>query len=267
LHSSALAAPPNFTQAGGTTPNVKGNYMATYVLVHGAWHTGAELQDVAAAIRAVGHEVHTPTIKGNRPGDSKKIGLSEAIASIVEYIDRIECEKVILVAHSYGGMVATGVADRIPHRIQRLVYWNAFVPDDGQSLLDLSLPQEVAAMEAMAEERSDGALLLPFSLWRDVFINDGDEEVAHRSYSVLNPHPMQTFREKISLSTNVADMALGKSFINCTDDLVCSQGYTWLARFSQKLGSFRLVQLPGSHEICFTDPGRIAKAILEAGRD
>jgi pimeloyl-ACP methyl ester carboxylesterase len=246
---------------------VKQNYMATYVLVHGAWHTGAELHDVAVAIQAMGHDVHTPTTKGNRPGDSKRIGLSEAISSIVEYVEQLGSEQVILVGHSFGGMVVTGVADRIPHRIRRLVYWNAFVPNDGESLLDLSLPHEVDAMEAMAAERKDGALLLPFSLWRDVFINDADLETAQRSYNALNPHPMKTLRDKISLSTKVADFKFGKSYINCTKDIVCANGHPWLSRFSEKLGAFRLIQIPGSHEICFTNPERIATAIVAAGAD
>jgi pimeloyl-ACP methyl ester carboxylesterase len=177
--------------------------MATHVLVHGAWYTGAELHDVAIAIQAMGHDV-----KGNRPGDSKRIGLSKAISSIVEYIQRLRNEQVILVGH--GGMVVTGVADRIPNRIRRLVDWNAFVPNDGESLLDLSLQPEVEAMEAMGAERKDGTRLLPFSLWRDVFINDADLETAQRSYNALNPHPMKTLRDKISLSTKVANFEIGK---------------------------------------------------------
>ena len=60
--------------------------MATYVLVHGAWHTGAELEPTAAPICAAGHEVHTPTIVGNNPGDPKTVGLSDAIKSIVDYL-------------------------------------------------------------------------------------------------------------------------------------------------------------------------------------
>jgi esterase/lipase len=61
--------------------------MGTYVLVHGEWHTGKELEPVAAPIRAAGHTVHTPTIKGNGPGDSKSIGLDDAIQSIVDYLN------------------------------------------------------------------------------------------------------------------------------------------------------------------------------------
>jgi pimeloyl-ACP methyl ester carboxylesterase len=86
--------------------------MATYVLVHGAWHTGAELEPTAAPIRAAGNEVHTPTIAGNRPGDAKTVGLAEAIKSIVDYLTSKDLKDVVLVGHSYGSMVITGVADQ-----------------------------------------------------------------------------------------------------------------------------------------------------------
>jgi pimeloyl-ACP methyl ester carboxylesterase len=110
------------------------------VLVHGAWHTGAELEATAAPIRAAGHEVHTPTIAGNKPGDKKTVGLDDAIKSIVDYLTEKNLKDVVLVGHSYGGMVITGVADRVPDRIRRLVYWNAFVPNNGESLNDMVPP-------------------------------------------------------------------------------------------------------------------------------
>jgi len=94
--------------------------MGRYVLVHGAWHTGKELEPVADTIRAAGHTVHTPTIKGNRPGDPKSVGLEEAIESIVEYINENHLRDTVLLGHSYGGMIITGVADRVPDSIRRL---------------------------------------------------------------------------------------------------------------------------------------------------
>jgi pimeloyl-ACP methyl ester carboxylesterase len=111
--------------------------MGTYVLVHGAWHTGKELEPVAISIRATGHQAFTPTIKGNRPGDPKTIGLAEAIQSIVDYLVEDNLKDIVLVGHSYGGMIITGVANSVPERIRRLVYWNAFVPNDGESLYDM----------------------------------------------------------------------------------------------------------------------------------
>jgi pimeloyl-ACP methyl ester carboxylesterase len=241
--------------------------MSIYVLVHGAWHTGAELESVAAPIRAAGHQVYTPTIKGNRPGDAKTTGLKEAIQSIADYLAENNLKDVILLGHSYGGMVITGVADLAPERIRRLVYWNAFVPNTGESLNDMVPPQYVGMFDAIAAERGDGSVVLPFPIWREAFINDADFELAQRAYNILNPHPLKTFTDKIALKANPSEMQLAKSYINCTEDTALPHGYPWHPRLSEKLGLFRLVQVSGSHELCFSDPARLATAIMEAGRD
>jgi pimeloyl-ACP methyl ester carboxylesterase len=241
--------------------------MSTFVLVHGAWHTGAELEPVAALIRAAGHPVFTPTIKGNRPGDTKTTSLSEAVQSIIGYLAEKKLTDVVLVGHSYGGMVITGVADGAPDRIRRLVYWNAFVPNNGECLNDMVPPQYVTMFDAIAAERGDGSVVLPFPVWREAFINDADLGVAQQAYDKLNPHPLKTFTDKISLRTNPAEMMLGKSYINCTEDTALPHGLPWHPRLSQKLGLFRLVQVPGSHELCFSNPQRLAQAIMDAGRD
>lgn len=241
--------------------------MGTYVLIHGAWHTGKELEPVANFINAAGHNANTPTIKGNRPGDPKTIGLEEAIGSIVAYLNESNMKEAILVGHSYGGMIITGVADQVPERIRRLVYWNAFVPNSGESLNDMVPPNYVALFDSIAKQRGDGSVVLPFPIWREAFINDVDLETAQRAYNILNPHPLATFSDKISLKTNPADMQIGKSYINCTEDISLPHHYPWHPRLSQKLGLFRLIQVPGSHELCFSNPQRLAQAIMDAGRD
>ena len=106
----------------------------TYVLVHGAWHTGAEMDAVASHLRKHGHAVHCPTVAGNNPADDRdKIGLEQAIASVASYIETNNLRDIWLVGHSYGGMLISGVADRLTDRIKRLVYVNAFVPLDGNA--------------------------------------------------------------------------------------------------------------------------------------
>jgi len=189
--------------------------MGTYVLVHGAWHTGKELEPVATVIEAAGHTVHTPTIKGNRPGDSKSIGLNDAIRSIVDYLNEGGLKDVVILGHSYGGMIITGVADLVPNKIRRLVYWNAFVPNNGECLNDMVPPHYVELFENIAAQRGDGSVVLPFPIWREAFINDADLETAQRAYDVLSPHPFKTFTDRISLKTNPADMTVAKSYINC----------------------------------------------------
>lgn len=241
--------------------------MGTYVLVHGAWHTGELLEDVAAPIRAAGHEVHCPTIAGNRPGDSRKSGLPEAIASIADYLVEKDLTDVILLGHSYGGMVITGVADREGARIRRLVYWNAFVPNDGEALNDMVPPHYIALFDQVAAQSDDNSVVLPYPIWREAFINDADAALAQSAYDRLNPHPYATFTDAISLKANPAAMQVAKSYINCTEDTALPHSATWHPRLSEKLGLFRLVQCPGSHELCFSNPKLLAEKIMLAGRD
>ena len=239
--------------------------MACYVIVHGAWHTGAQFEATAAPMRAAGHEVHLPTLAGNRAGDAKTIGLEAAIASLATYIDSHALQDFILVGHSYGGMIITAYADRAAERVRRLVYWNAFVPHHGQALIDL-VPAHYAGM-FKSLVAADGSVSLPFAVWREAFINDATLELAERAYAELNPHPWQTFIDPIELSRPPAALPLPKSYVNCTDDTAMPHSLPWHPRMSEQLGLFRLVQMPGSHELCFTNPTLLAQKFLEAGRD
>jgi pimeloyl-ACP methyl ester carboxylesterase len=239
----------------------------TYVLVHGAWHTGQELEAVATHLRNGGHKVFCPTAAGNRPGDDRsKIGLNDAIQSITDYLQSNDLKDVRLVGHSYGGMLISGVADRMPERIRRLVYMNAFVPLNGESLNDLVPPMYVGMFDAIASG-NHGAVSLPFEVWRDAFINDADMTLAKSAYAKLNPHPYKTFTDKITLSKSLAEMQLGKSYLNCLLDVALPASLPWHPRLSERLGLFRYITAQGSHEALFTNPAGLAMAIVEAGRD
>lgn len=239
--------------------------MSTYVIVHGAWHTGAQFEATAAPLRAAGHSVFLPTLVGNRPGDAKDSGLNEAIDSLLSFIEAEALNDFILVGHSYGGMAITAAADRIGARIRRLVYWNAFVPNDGESVNDMVPPHYVDLFASLIA--ADGSASLPYSLWRDAFINDASDDVAAAAYAVLNPHPMKTFSDPIALKRAPTEFETPKSYINCTEDTALPHSHGWHPRLSEKLGLFRLVQTPGSHELCFSDPAQLARKIAEAGRD
>ncbi|HEV8314383.1 MAG TPA: alpha/beta hydrolase [Burkholderiaceae bacterium] len=239
----------------------------TYVLVHGAWHTGELMEPVAQHLRAMGHTVHCPTLAGNRPGDDRsRTALSEAARSLVEYVEQQQLSDVRLVGHSYGGMVISQVANALLPRLKRLVYWNAFVPLNGQCLNDLVPPHYVALFEGMAAANGN-AVVLPYPIWRDAFINDADAALAERSYALLNPHPYRTFTEPASLPAELAALEVGKSYINCRQDTALPHSLPWHPRLSERLGLFRYVECDGSHELCFTDPQLLARKIVEAGRD
>ncbi len=115
--------------------------MATFVLVHGAWHGSWCWQRVRAALQAKGHSVFTPTLTGVaerahllHPG----VNLQTHTLDVVNLIRWEELSDIVLCGHSYGGMVVTGVADQLPDRIRSLVYLDAFVPEHGQRLADFA---------------------------------------------------------------------------------------------------------------------------------
>jgi len=239
----------------------------TYVLVHGAWHTGAEMEPTAAHLRAAGHTVSCPTLAGNRPGDDRATtGLEMAAQSLKDHLVQHDLHGVRLVGHSYGGMVISRVADLVPERLARLVYVNAFVPQPGECLNDLVPPHYTALFDTIAAQ-GQGAVMLPFPIWREAFINDADLALATSAFERLNPHPYKTFQDPITLSQPLAAMAVGKSYVNCRMDTALPHSLGWHPRLSERLGLFRYVECSGSHEVWFTDPAAIAKAIAAAGQD
>lgn len=239
----------------------------TYVLVHGAWHTGELFEPVAAHIRAMGHVVWCPTLTGNRAGDDRStVGLTQAAQSLVDYLEEKNLTDVRLVGHSYGGMAISRAAAVVPGRIRRLVYQNAFVPLNGECLNDMVPPHYKALFDGVAAANAN-AVMLPYPIWREAFINDADAALAESSFARLNPQPYRTFTEAISLPTELATLQIGKSYINAEQDTALPHSMPWHPRLSERLGLFRLVSCPGSHEICFTNPRLLAEKIVEAGRD
>ena len=114
--------------------------MATFLICHGAWSAGWAWKKVRPLLRAAGHEVFTPTYTGLGERAhlvSRTVTLDTHIADVLGVIECEDLSDIVLVGHSYGGMVATGVADRARERIAKLVYLDAFVPENGQSLFDL----------------------------------------------------------------------------------------------------------------------------------
>jgi pimeloyl-ACP methyl ester carboxylesterase len=139
--------------------------MSTFVLVHGSFFGGWCWERVADDLRARGHEVHTPTLTG--AGDrhhlaSLDVGLESHVRDIAETLRFARLDDVVLVGHSYGGMVITGVAGEASDRIRRLVYLDAFVPKQGQSAHDVLGWTRDAFAEAAASHPE--GLVPPFPL-------------------------------------------------------------------------------------------------------
>ena len=133
--------------------------MATFVLVHGAWHGGWCWRKLTPLLRAAGQEVFTPTLTGlgeRAHLGSPDVGLGTHVRDVAQVLWYEDLADVVLVGHSYGGLVIGGVADQVPERLRHLVYLDAFVPEHGQSMLDLGPPERRPAMQARVAAEGDG---------------------------------------------------------------------------------------------------------------
>ena len=133
--------------------------MTTFVLVHGGWTGGWRWQHARRSLTAAGHEVFTPTLTGMgervhlaQPG----IDLQTHILDVVNVLEAEDLRDTVLAGHSYGGMVITGVAERVPERLAHLVYLDAFLPQDGETLLDLLQPQARQITDDALHRSPDG---------------------------------------------------------------------------------------------------------------
>jgi len=134
--------------------------MTNFVLVHGVWSGGWCYRETAAALRRNGHSVFTPTLTGlgeraHQGGEA--ITLETHIRDVVGCLQAEELDEVVLLGHSYSGMVITGVADRLPAKIKLLVYLDAFVPENGQSMSALLNEALVAPVAAQSLEGFRGS--------------------------------------------------------------------------------------------------------------
>jgi pimeloyl-ACP methyl ester carboxylesterase len=114
--------------------------MSTYLLVHGAWHSGQSWERVVPLLKSAGHEVFAPSLTGY--GDrahllSREVGLDTHVDDIVRLITEEDLTEVILVGHSYAGLVISSVANEVPDRIAELVYLDAMVPEHGETGVDV----------------------------------------------------------------------------------------------------------------------------------
>jgi pimeloyl-ACP methyl ester carboxylesterase len=177
--------------------------MATYVLVHGGWHGGWCWNRVAPLLREAGHHVLTPTMTGLGERvhlTSPQVDLALHIEDIVAVLEWEDLRHVILVGHSSAGAVISGVAQRIPQRLARLVYLDAFVLREGEGVLDL-VP-EAARMDLLARTEQHGqGWQVPIP---PLFVL-GLTEAADIEWVVpkLRPQPLQTLRQPLRGDTEV----------------------------------------------------------------
>ena len=123
----------------------------------------------------------------------------------------------------------------------------------------------VALFNSLAGASPDNTMLIPWEIWRDNFIHDAPESVAHSLWEQLSPEPNQVNLDKLDLK-RFYSLAILKSFIYCREDRALPPGY-FHSRMSSRLGAFKLLEMDGSHEVMFTRPRQLADKIVEASSD
>jgi pimeloyl-ACP methyl ester carboxylesterase len=182
--------------------------MVLFVVCHGAWSAGWVWKKMRPLMRERGHELVTPTYTGigerahlARPD----VDLDTHIADMLGVLEMEDLNGVNLIGHSYGGMVATGVADRARQRITQLIYLDAFVPDDGDCVYDL-LPE---AVRAQRQGALDGWRIKPNPMPPDTPAEDIAWCLPRRL-----PQPAKTFEQKLKLVHGA--LTLPRHYIYCT---------------------------------------------------
>lgn len=183
------------------------------------------------------------------------IDLETHIKDVVAVLEAEDLTEVVLVGHSYGGMVATGVADRVANRISQLVYLDAYVPQNGQSIIDFSAPERVKQWRESAATESGGWAIPPGPMPSDTTPEDVAWATPRRMM-----HPLKTFEQRIRLSG--AAQAIPRSYIYCKRPRPIDVFRQFLEQSRREPG-WRSFEIDASHNPHITAPEVLAE-LLEA---
>ena len=242
--------------------------MTTFLLVHGAWHGGWCYRETARELRAAGHDVFTPTLTGlgeRAHLASDAITLETHIEDVCAVIRAEELSDVVLVGHSYGGILISAAADRMADRVKALVYVDAYVPDDGTCLNDMlkvavgpELGAEyVASYRASASDSSTRGITPREAVHFNV--DPRNREWVDRQ---CVPQPLATFEDRVTL-TGAVDSITDRLFI-LADDWEPNLFRHYADKVSG-LPGWRVVVMPSGHDIMVDMPVELAHELAKMG--
>jgi pimeloyl-ACP methyl ester carboxylesterase len=229
---------------------------ATFVVAHGAWSAGWAWKKMHPLMSAAGHRLYTPTYTGL--GDREHLAnpsndLETHIKDILAVLKYEDLRNVVLIGHSYGGIVATGVADRARDRIAQLIYLDAFVPKNGQALVDL-LPPPVRQRMQESVKAGDGWRIQPNPTPPDT--SEADQKwIAERRL----PQSFKSFEMPVQLSG--ADISLPRSYIYCKR-IPPGDPFRQFAERAKSEAGWRYFEIDASHSPHVTAPDALA-ALLQ----
>jgi pimeloyl-ACP methyl ester carboxylesterase len=228
----------------------------TFLVCHGAWGGGWSWKKMHPLMQAAGHRLVTPTYTGlgeRAHLASPAVDLETHIQDLLNVIHFEDLQDIVLVGHSYGGMVATGVADRARDRIEQLIYLDAFVPRNGQSLFDLNGPA-VNSMRASAKG-GEGWRVPPNPVSADTSRADRDWLIPRRLHM-----PIKCFETKLKLLNG--ETSLPRSYIYATRTAAADTFAQFAARARSECG-WRYFEIDASHSPNVTAPEALMALLLK----
>ena len=231
--------------------------MATFLVAHGAWSGGWSWKKMRPLLREQGHELFTPTYTGI--GErihlaSPETGLETHITDILNVLQFEDLRNVYLIGHSYGGMVATSVADRVPERLAHIVYLDAFVPRHGQCLFDLRSAEAHGVTGETSRTAGDEWQIPPNPLPEDTSESDVAWIMPRRV-----TQPLKTFKEPVSLSGKGDHIP--KTYVYCTRPGPVDV-FRAFAEQARENHAWRYFEIDASHSPHITAPEALA-ALLD----
>lgn len=234
--------------------------MATFVIVHGAWSGAHAWRWVRPLLREAGHDVFTPALTGlgeRAHLAHPAIDLDTHIADVTAVLHYEDLRDVVLVGHSYGGMVITGAADRAGDRLAHVVYLDAEVPTDGQSEFDLMPPEECAGYEEAARLRGEGWRVPP--PFPDPLPADTPPVVAW-AVQRMAAQPLRTMTQPLRL-THPEASAHRRTYIRCTEGKEGQEVPEYVERLSAD-PEWRLIELHENHVAHVSAPEALAATLI-----
>ncbi|MDM0070597.1 alpha/beta fold hydrolase [Variovorax sp. J31P207] len=232
-----------------------------FVLVHGAWHGGWCWTRVASQLRAAGHAVYTPTLTGlgeRRHLLSPQVNLDTHIDDIVNLLDFEELENVVLVGHSYAGIVISGVADRARARLRQLVFLDALLLEPGKSLFS-DFPQAVVDQRLKTIRETGAGVGAAPALPPSAFGVQDPTDAAWVKRR-MTPQPVGTYLQPLQLKAPLGN-SLPKTYIECTADPIATLEPT-KARVRADAG-WRTRTLATGHDAMVVAPGPLSDLLRE----
>lgn len=233
----------------------------TFVLVHGAYHGGWCWRAVARVLRDAGHSVFTPSLTGlaeRRHLMSAALSVDTFVTDIANVIEAEDLSDVTLVGHSFGGVVISGVADRLPQRLRRLVYLDAVTPVAGKSLFDMMPEHERDARLAALARRADGGVQAPAPSAKHFGITD--EREAAWVDRRLTSHPVGGFTSPVMLDNPLTN-GVPAAYIRCTTPVFPINDPC--AAYARAQPDWQYREIATGHDAMISAPVELARLLLE----